>query len=487
MKKKTASLTTNFMMSIILKMSSMIFPLITFPYISRILLADGYGKVQFATSFVSYFILLSQLGIPTYGIRACAIARDDRMRLTRTVHELFAVQSVMTAISYGIFFILLPTIPKLAEEKALYIITSAGIFLNAIGMEWLFQALEQYTYITIRSLLFKVLSVIAMFALVHAEEDYLIYAGISVLAAAGSNMMNLTQLRKYISLRPVGDYDIKRHMRPIWIFFALTCASTIYTSLDSVMLGFMATDADVGYYSAAVKIKNILVSMVVALGTVLLPRVSYYYQQNKLDEFWVVVKKALGFVVLIGLPLSVYFMIFAKNGIYFLSGAGYDNAVVPMVIIMPTVLLIGLTNVLGIQVLVPIGREHIVMYSTIVGAVVDLIANAILIPPLKASGASIGTLIAEVAVLGVQYWALRKDVTPIFKQMKLLPICFAVAVSALASFWVAKLPMIDFFVLVVSAIIFFGVYVLLLNVIKEPTLIELENQMLTKLKKLMHK
>ena len=119
MKKKTASLTTNFMMSIILKMSSMIFPLITFPYISRILLADGYGKVQFATSFVSYFILLSQLGIPTYGIRACAIARDDRMRLTRTVHELFAVQSVMTAISYGIFFILLPTIPKLAEEKAL--------------------------------------------------------------------------------------------------------------------------------------------------------------------------------------------------------------------------------------------------------------------------------------------------------------------------------------------------------------------------------
>ena len=487
MAKKNPSIGLNFLMNILLKMSSMIFPLITFPYISRVLMADGCGQVQLATSFISYFTLLSQLGIPTYGIRACAIVRDNRMALTRTVHELMVIQLVMTAVSYSIFFVLLQSLPRIAQEKTLYLITSATVFLGMLGMEWLFQAMEQYTYITMRSLLFKVLSVVAMFALVHAREDYLVYAGISVFASAGSNVMNLTQLRKYVALKPVGGYDVKRHIRPVLIFFALSCAATIYTSLDSVMLGFMTTDADVGYYSAAVKIKNILVNIVAALGTVLLPRVSYYFEQNKLDEFWAVIKKALSFVVLVALPLTVYFMIFAGNGISFLSGSGYEKAVIPMVVIMPTVLLIGLTNIMGIQLLVPTGRETVVMYSTIVGAVVDLIVNLILIPPLKATGAAIGTLIAELAVLAVQYAVLRKDIGPIFRKIKLLPIALAVAVSAGASFWVAALPVGDFFILAISAVIFFGVYAVALNVIKEPTFMEVEHQLLNKVKKLLHK
>ena len=315
----------------------------------------------------------------------------------------------------------------------------------------------------------------------------MVYAGISVFAAAGSNVMNMTKLRKYVSLKPVGGYDVKLHISPVLILFALSCAATIYTSLDSVMLGFMTTDADVGYYSAAVKIKNILVNIVAALGTVLLPRVSYYFEQNKLDEFWAVIKKALSFVVLVALPLTVYFMIFAGNGISFLSGSGYEKAVIPMVVIMPTVLLIGLTNIMGIQLLVPTGRETVVMYSTIVGAVVDLIGNLILIPPLKATGAAIGTLIAELAVLAVQYAVLRKDIGPIFRKIKLLPIALAVAVSAGASFWVAALPVGDFFILAISAVIFFGVYAVALNVIKEPTFMEVEHQLLNKVKKLLHK
>lgn len=486
-KEKKTSLGINFLMNILLRMSSLIFPLITFPYVSRVLAADGYGKIQMATAFVAYFILLSQLGIPTYGIRACAIVRDDRVKLSRTVHELMGIQLLMTVISYGIFFVLLQSIPRLRDEKVLYLITSASIFLGMLGMEWLFQALEQYTYITLRSLAFKVISVIAMFLLVHEKEDYLIYAGISVAASAGSNVMNLTQLRKYVSLKSVGGYDIKRHVKPVLVFFAMVCAATVYTNLDSVMLGFMATDADVGYYSAAVKIKNILVNIVAALGTVLLPRVSYYFEQDKMDEFWAVIQKALSFVVLVALPLSVYFMVFARNGIYFLSGSGYENAVPGMIIIMPTVLLIGLTNIMGIQLLVPTGREKVVMYSTVVGAVVDVIANAILIPSMKAAGAALGTLIAEFAVLVVQYWVLRKEVGPIFKKMKLLPIGLAVAASAAASFWVAGLPFADFYILAISAVIFFGVYVALLHVIKEPAFLEVEGILLRKLGKLLHK
>ena len=485
--KNSPSLGVNFLMNIVLRLSSLIFPLITFPYISRVLQADGYGKIQLATSVISYFILLSQLGIPTYGIRACAIVRDDREKLTRTVHELMAIQAIMTAITYIILFVVMQSVPRLAQERTLYLINSASIFLGMLGMEWLFQAMEQYTYITMRSLLFKTISIVAMFLLVHTQEDYLVYAGISVCASVGSNIMNLTQLHKYIDIRPVGSYDIKRHIKPVLLFFGLVCATTIYTSLDSVMLGFMATDADVGYYSAAVKIKNILVNIVAALGTVLLPRVSYYFEQDQMEAFWAIIKKALHFVFLLALPLTVYFMIFAGNGIGFLSGSGYESSVLPMIVIMPTVLLIGLTNILGIQVLVPTGRESVVMWSTIVGAVVDVIINALMIPRYKAIGAAIGTLIAEMVVFIVQYVVLRKEVGPIFREIKLLPIALAVAVGVVASFWMTALPLNDFFILVISAVTFFGVYVAALNVIKEPTFMELEKRLLGKVWKRINK
>ena len=182
---------------------------------------------------------------------------------------------------------------------------------------------------------------------------------------------------------------------PIMIFFAMSCATTVYTNLDTVMLGFIKTDVDVGYYNAAVKIKSVLLGIVTSLGTVLLPRASYYIEHHEMDEFRRITKKAINFVFLIAVPLTVYFILYAKEGILFLSGDAYISAVIPMQVIMPTILFIGLTNIMGIQMLVPLGREKVVLYSEIAGAIVDLILNAILIPQLASAGAAIVTLVAE--------------------------------------------------------------------------------------------
>ena len=480
---KKPSLGKNFLMNSILTMSSFIFPLITFPYVSRILLAEGNGKLQFAASIVSYFIMISQLGIPTYGIRACAIVRDNRRALSKTTHELLFISIGMSALAYAVFFLLLAHVPRMAQEKTLFLITSANILLTTISVEWLFKAMEQYTYITVRSLVFKVISVVAMFLLVQQKEDYEIYAAISVFASSGSGIMNLTRLPKMIDCKYLGSYDIKKHMKPVFVFFAMTCAATVYTNLDSVMLGFMATDADVGYYAAAVKIKNILVSVVTALSTVLLPRVSYYYEQKQLSEFWQVVSKAVRVVLLMAVPLCVYFMLFARNGILFLSGPDYENAVAPMVAIMPTLICIGLTSVLGIQVLVPMGKEKAVLYSYILGAVVDCVANAVLIPHFQALGAAIGTLIAEAAVFAYQYVVLRKQVSGYLKEAR-IPLLFLVsAVCAIMTGWMSKLPMGDFFILLISAVCFFSIYLGLLHLGKESCLLELETIVLQKIKK----
>lgn len=482
-KQKKNSLGINFLMNVILTMSSFIFPLITFPYVSRVLGAEGYGKIQLAIAVVNYFILFAQLGIPTYGVRACAIVRDDRRALSRTTHELLVISLVVTAVAYAVLFVLVAAVPKFAQERSLYLITSAGVLLNTLGVEWLFKAVEQYTYITVRSLLFKVISVVAMFLLVHRQEHYVIYAGISVLAAYGSQIMNLTQIPKYVECRPLGQYNFRRHIKPVLVFFGMTCATTIYTQLDSVMLGFLATDADVGYYSVAVKIKIMLASVVTAVSAVLLPRVSYYFEQNKLEEFWSVISKTVRSVILVAIPLAVYFMIFAKNGIYFLSGDAYAPSVLPMVVIMPALLCIGLSSLMGIQVLVPSGRENDALRSYILGAVVNCVANLILIPGLKALGAAIGTLIAEVCVVVYQAWLLRKELgSSLFSRSTLLTVAATAAASA-ASFWVARLPLSDFLTLVVSACIFFGVYVLILHLSKEPLLAELEKQALAKLRR----
>ena len=484
---KQKSLKLNFVMNAILTMSQFVFPLITFPYVSRILLPIGTGKVSFATSIVSYFTLFAQLGIPTYGIRACAKVRDNREELSKMVQELFIINLMMSALAYVVYFAAIYYVPRFRQDKDLFLIVGLTIFFNAIGMEWLYKALEQYTYITVRSIIFKFIAIVAMFLMVHEQSDYVIYGGISILASSASNIFNFFHIHRYINIKPVGHYNFKKHLKAIVIFFAMSCATTIYTHLDTVMLGFMTTDADVGYYNAAVKIKTILVSIVTSLGVVLLPRASYYIEHKMIDEFYRIAHKAINFVFLIALPMMLYFMIFAKEGIFFLSGSAYEKSILPMQVIMPTLLFIGLTNVMGIQMLVPLGKEKIVLYSEIAGAVVDLIVNFALIPRYASVGAAIGTLAAEIVVWVVQFGALKQDIIPAYKKIQYPQMLLALVIGCVASVWVKMLGWNSFFVLLLSAILFFGSYGLVLLIAHEPLVLEIVTQVIDKAKKVCNK
>ncbi|MBO4835480.1 MAG: flippase [Lachnospiraceae bacterium] len=467
--KTQPSVKKNFIMNAILTISTFVFPLISFPYVSRILLSAGTGKVSFAQSVIEYFLMFSSLGIPTYGVRACARVRDDKEKLSRTAQELLIINVIMCLVSYALLAIAILAIPKFRDQKTLLIIISSTLIFSAIGMEWLYKALEQYTYIALRSIVFNAIAIVAMFLLVHQQSDYIIYGAIGVCASSLGYILNIIHARKYIILKPLGNYDLKQHFKPVLVFFAMASAVTIYTNLDNVMLGFMKTDKDVGYYHAAVRIKTILVALVTSLGTVLLPRVSYYVQQGKMEEFKRVTKKAINFVFVFAVPVMIYFMIFAKNGVLLLSGPDFMGAVQPMQILMPTLLFIGLTGLLGIQILVPLGKEKYVLYSEIAGAVVDLILNAILIPKLGASGAAIGTVVAEAVVLIVQIIALRKDnIRDAFRPVQYWKILIAVIVGCGACFWVLLLNLGNFITLLISAILFFAVYAGILLLLREP-------------------
>lgn len=210
-------------------------------------------------------------------------------------------------------------------------------------------------------------------------------------------------------------------------------------------------------------------------------RASYYIQRGELKEFHRITRKALNFVFLMATPLFVYFIYFAKEGIFFLSGNNYVGSIIPMQVIMPTLLLIGITNILGIQILVPTGREKIVLYSEIVGAVVDVIINALLIPVYASTGAAIGTLVAEFAVFVVQFYALKDEILNTFRQIHYIKILIALSVGSIVSLWVKILNLECFFSLVISSLLFFGAYGFVLLILKEELFLEIFNTIKNKI------
>ncbi|WP_286049183.1 flippase [Faecalibaculum rodentium] len=465
---KSKSISLNFIMNFLLTASSILFPLITFPYVSRVLGPTGTGAVAMGTSLVSYFTMVAMLGVPTYGIRACAQVRDDKKRLSKTVQELLIINLIMALVSYIAFFILLWLVPAFREESTLYTICSAAIILNVIGVNWVYQALEEYSYITFVSVLFKALGLGLMFLLVRNAGDVLWFGFVTVVSSFGSAVFNFLRLRKLIDLHPCGHWNFRRHLYPIFTFFFMSVATTVYTNLDTVMLGVMKNNEVVGYYNAAIKIKTILVTLVTSLGTVLLPRLSYYYEQGKEKEFLSLVSKAFSFVLLFSIPCCIYFSVYAKPVVEFLSGPGYLPAVAPMIILMPTILFIGLSNITGIQVLVPTGRETLVLRSVILGAVVDFLLNLILIPLLGASGAAIGTLCAEFAVTLLQFWYLRKLLTTIIRSIEFKELLIMLLVSTPVIWLVSNLRMSKLFCqLFISAVVYFGICGLVLLALGE--------------------
>ena len=481
--KKKQSITLNFIFNAILNATKFLFPLITYPYVARVLLPEGTGKVTFATSLVYYFIMFAELGIPTYGIRKCASVREDKEQLSRTVHELLGIQTVTTIISYIVLFLCIAFVPKLRVEKYLYYIVSMGLVLHLVGMEWLYKALEQYRYISIRSILFKIISVVAMFLFVKKESDYVIYGGITIIASSASYACNLFNARKLIYFRPLGNYNLKQHLKPVMVFFAMACAVTIYTNIDTLLLGFMKGDAVVGYYNAAIKVKTIMVSLVTSLSVVLLPRASYYITNGDMDNFRKIARSSILFSVLFATPFAVYFVLFADTSISFLAGSHYAEAILPMQIIMISLVLISLSYPIGMQMLVPLKQEKKVLYSEILGAIVNIAVDLALIPMAGVVGAAIGNVCAEATVLVVQYIAIRKIDNGLFSLVRPVKVIVSVAAGACASIWVWNLGFGDFVELAVSACLFFGVYVLMLVLMKEPMVKQLAGQAIGKILK----
>ena len=472
-KFKVKSVKYNLLMNLILKMSGVIFPLITFPYVSRVLLSEANGKIAFATSVVSYFSLVASMGIPSYGVRKCAEVRDNKNELSKIVRDLLILNSIFTLLSYGVFIILLIVVPKFNSETPLFLISSITIIFNMLGVEWFYQAIEQYQYITVRNIAFKLLSIGLMFLFVHSPSDYIIYAGVNVFASVGSNILNIIKLHHYVDFSMINKKfsksDIIIHLAPIITLFLYNATTVIFTSLDQVMLGFLKNSNSVGYYAATIKVKNILVSVVTALGAVMLPKVSYALKNESNNNFDKLITKSFEFIFISAIPIAFYFILMSKDIIIFLSGTEYMPSISILKLLMPSIIFIGLSSVTAWQLLIPLGMEKFTVYGAIIGALVNVFSNIMLIPSLGAEGAAISSSLAELAVLLVHFKVLKIILKRTFNKIELIKSLVSTVISFVISYLIMMniLNAGSFIRCLISGVIFFGSYIVLLLVLRE--------------------
>lgn len=390
------SLKKNAFYSVLRTIMSLLFPLITFPYASRILLPEGTGKVNFANSIINYFGMLASLGIGTYGIREAAKVRHDKQRLSQFTVELFTINLLSTLIAYILLYISIIVVPKFHEYRMLLYMTSVTIIFTTMGISWLYSAVEEYGYIALRSVVFQVVSIILLFTFVKRKEDYLIYAGIGVISSVGSNIFNIIHARKFISFTGLRRLELKKHVKPIFVFFGSTLAISVFTMLDTSMLGFLSTDAEVGFYSAATKLTRMIRDLFPAVFTVLFARLSVYAgKTEEQDKYKNLIFNMLNFILCFALPIMVGLFLLGKPILILLSGTAFLPALPAMYVMIPVILFSSTAGFLGGTVLNSLSKEKWYLYTVIAGAFVNFVLNYFLIPPYGALGAGIATVVTE--------------------------------------------------------------------------------------------
>ena len=463
-KQKEKSIKKNFVFFAIKSAMSVLFPLISFPYASRILGVEGIGNVQYCTSIISYYALFAALGIGTYAIREGVKFRDDRYKFSKFASEILVINSVSTLIVYfvlaggilGHFFV---------GHEPVMIVCSLSIFCTTISIEWIYQIREEYVYISIRTIIVQIVALIFLFLLVRNQENVVEYAAVITFASGGYCLFNFIYARKYVDLRLDFNLELKKHLKAVIVIFGNNVASSIYLHLDTVMLGFYYGDYEVGLYSVAMNIMAIMRGIINSISAVVMPRLSYYYETDQKDKYLMLLRKGIHVDMLFSIPCMVGIICLSRSIILLFSGPAYLDAVTACRILAINLVFATLDNVMYCQILIPHHLEKQGCIGTGLGAVLNLLLNSLLIPQFLREGAAVASLLAELIVFIFFLYQLRK----LFSFKKLFSETYKLIISALSivvivwcvEMLISNLILQIFFSVVISAVIYFGILLLL--------------------------
>ena len=401
------SITKNYMYNLIYQVLVLILPLITTPYISRVLGAENIGIYSYTLSISAYFILFGSLGIALYGQREVAYNQENRKKYSITFWEILLLRIITMTISLLIFYL---TFVNGNQYQMYYKILILEIIGNCIDISWFFQGLEEFKKTVTRNIIVKLISVIAIFIFVKTPHDLAIYFWIYVLSIIIGNGTLWLYLPKFLEKVKFEELHILKHFKPTISLFIPQIAIQVYTVLDRTMIGTIISDkSEVGFYDQSQKIIKLLLAVITSLGTVMLPRIASNFASGEKDKINEYMKKSFNMVFLLTFPIIFGIMSVSKAFVPIFFGQGYDKVSILMKIICPIILFIGLSNVTGTQYLLPTKRQKEYTISVVVGAITNFIMNACLIWKFGAVGASIGTVMAEFMVTAIQAYFVRKD------------------------------------------------------------------------------
>lgn len=471
----------NLFYTLLLSVSQFIFPLITFPYSSRILGPKGIGAVNFIDSFTQYFLLIAALGIPTYGVREIAKRRNDPQALNKLFSEILVIHlfsTLILAVFYiGIAFLL----PDIRVHLHLVLIGVLLMFCSVFTIDWLYSGIEQFSYITLRSLIIRSVSVIALFLILKPGSSPETYYMLIVLAAALTAAFNIINLKKHVQLG-FKQLAFKSHYKPLFILLSSALAVSVYVFIDNIILGFIKNEEAVGIYSTATKIVKLPFAILVAINAVIIPKVSAAYNEGRLNDIQELINKSFAFLCVVGLPIMVGVFVSAKFLVHTFAGEKFIGAVPVLQILSPVTMLVGLTFIFAAQLLTPMGQEQPLVKISVLGMVFSLSLNLILIPWLSSSGAAITNVLTELLVTILCYRLTIKHINIKFDR-KIFLNCLLGSLSfiplAIILHSVINKPFVaDITIMVVCAVAYI-LYILLF--VKNAYVDNLKNDVLSKL------
>lgn len=413
------SIKKNFLYSSLLTVSGYIIAFITFPHVSRALGVTNLGTCNFIDSIVNYVILFSMLGINTIGIREIAKNKGDKVELTKTFNNIICLNLIFTLLASLVYVILIFSVDKLYAHKELMFIGLFKILFNVFMVEWFFKGIEDFKYITSRSLLIKVIYAACIFIFIKKPADYTLYYVLTVSMIVFNAIIDWRYIRTVIQ-PSFKNLSPKEHIKPILIVGVYLLLTSMYTSFNVAYLGFTSGEKEVGYYTTATKLYAILLSLFTAFTGVMLPRMSSLIAEGKLAEFERMVKKSVDVLFSFSIPLVIITVIFSSSIISLLSGPGYEGAIVPMTIVMPLMIIIGYEQILVTQILMPLKKDREILINSILGALIGLGLNIFLVSKYKSSGSAMVWVFSEVSVLICAQYFVSKAIKAHFPYLKFL-------------------------------------------------------------------
>lgn len=465
------SLTKNSIYNIIYTIANILFPFITSIYVSRILLPVGVGKVASAQNIASYFVTLAALGLPSYGVREFAKFRENKCERNKLFTELFFLNIISTTLAVTGFFILVAINTGFHGEWALYSACGVAIVFNYLNIDWMYMGLEEYGYITARSLLIKAVSLVILFLVVKTEQDYVLYALLSSLATGGNYVFNVFHARKFVKI-DFGGIQIGRHLKPVLLIACIIFLSSIYNKIDVTMLNMMATDEAVGLYSYAQKIINMVLTMASAVTVALLPRLSYYYDNDK-EEFYRLLNKGFQILCMMTFPLAVGMVLVAPQAVEFLYGEAFKPASLTIQLMCPLILIKGFGDLFCYQLVYSTKNEKIILPASTSASVINIIANAVLIPVLLQNGAVIASVFSELVTNAIQFIYMKKKVQFRINGKAFITGIFSTAIMSICVLMLMQLKFPNTIGLFVEVICGVVVYIAVNLVMKNVLMLEL--------------